>query len=184
MHSPQASGTIISFVFAVGRLIVEDAGELSVLHNHGGIPLNGVEIFFLKAVAGLRRGKDLAGESYGDMRIGVGDAFIVGESFVDADHEFGDVVEPGELRIVDNEAEKLTGRDGAMIFFVATALHLEQRFVKPEERLAKRYEFLTSRSVSRVSLIGIWIVRLGQVALPRKRIPGFLFCRASFGLYH
>jgi hypothetical protein len=168
MGRAQGKSELDSFVFAVDRLIVEEASEFGVLHDNGGVALDGNEIFLLESVAGFGRGENFAGEGDGDVRVGVGNALIAGESFIDADDEFGNIVEPGELGIVDDQAEKFAGGDDAMLFLVTAALHIEKRFVNAEKHLAKCDQFLARRSVSRISLIGIGIFGLVHVALPRE----------------
>jgi hypothetical protein len=51
--SSLALGLPRSSIVFFGRLVGEEAREFGVFHDNGGIELNGVEVFFLKAVAGF-----------------------------------------------------------------------------------------------------------------------------------
>jgi hypothetical protein len=124
----------------IGRLDAEKAGKLGVFDDHSGIALNGVEIFFLERVAGLGRNKHFAGQGKGDAGVFGSDGLFGGERFIDADDEFGNVVQPGELRVVHDEAEEFTGVDVAMLALVFAALHIEKGLVKLKKSEAKRDE--------------------------------------------
>src|SRR5207245_1579663 len=81
------------------------------------------------------------------------------QSFVDAHDKFGNVMEPGELRVVDDEAEELAGVDGAVLALVVAALHVEESLVELEERQAERDQFLACRRIAvPVRQIGVQII--------------------------
>ena len=130
------------WVRGVWRLVVEETSEFRVVDNHGGIALNGVEVFLLESIARFRRDEHLAGKSDGGAGVFRSDGLLGSESFVDAHDEFGDVMKPGELRVVDDQAEKLAGVDVAVLTFVVAALHVEKSLVELEEREAERDQFL------------------------------------------
>jgi hypothetical protein len=121
-------------VGGVGRLVVEEAREFGVVNDDRGIALNGVEVFFLEGVAGFRGDEHLPGKRDGSAGVFRGNGLLGSESFVDAHDKFGDIVQPGELRVVDDQAEKLAGVDVAVLAFVVAALHVEERLVELEER--------------------------------------------------
>src|SRR5258708_17130841 len=93
----------------VGRLVVEEASELGVIDDYGGVALDGVEVFFLEGVAGFRGNKHFPGERDGAAGVFGGDGLLGSHSFIDADDEFGDDVQPGELRVADDQADELAG---------------------------------------------------------------------------
>lgn len=136
------------FGFAIHRLVVEKPREFGVFHHYGRVFLDGGEVFFLEGVAGFRRRKDFAGQGNGDVGIRAGNPFRVREGFVNADDKFRDIVQPGELRIIDDQAEKLAGGEFAMFFFILTALHFKERFVDAQEGLAQSDQLLAGWSVS------------------------------------
>jgi len=121
----------------IGRLVVEQASELGVVDDDRGVALNGVEVFFLEGVAGFRGDEHLSSKSNGSAGVFRSDGLLGSESFVNPHDEFGNVVKPGELGVVDDQAEKLAGVDVAMLAFVIAAFHVEKSFVKFEEREAK-----------------------------------------------
>jgi hypothetical protein len=123
--------------WGIGRLVVEEAGEFGVVDDDRGVALNGVEIFFLEGVAGLRGDEHLSSKSNGSAGVLRSYGLLGGESFVNPHDEFGNVVKPCELSMVDHQAEKLAGVNVAMLAFVIAALHVEKGFVKLEEREAK-----------------------------------------------
>src|ERR1700674_54817 len=131
----------------VRRLVVEEAGEFGVFNDHGGIALDRVEVFLLEAVAGFGRDKHLSGQRNGRGGVLGGDRLLGAESFVDAHNKFGNVVEPGELRVVDDQAEEFTRVDGAVLALVVAALHVEKGLVELEERQAESDQFLACRRV-------------------------------------
>jgi hypothetical protein len=57
-------------------------------------------------------------------------------------------MKPRELRVVDDEAEELTGVDGAVLSLVVAALHVEKSLVELEERQAESDQFLACRRVA------------------------------------
>jgi hypothetical protein len=121
----------------IGRFVVEEAGELGVVDDDRGVALYGVEVFFLEGVAGFRGDEHLSSKSNGSAGVFRSDGLLGGESLVNPHDEFGNVVKPGELGVVDDQAEKLAGVDVAVLAFVITALHVEKSFVKFEEREPK-----------------------------------------------
>src|SRR5919109_803270 len=118
----------------IGRFVVEQFGELGVLDDDGRIVLNGVKIFFLKIVAGFGGNKHFAGEGKRHFSVLRSDGLFGGEGFINAHDKFRNVVEPGELRVVHNEAEQFAGVDVAVLALVGAALHFEQRFVHAQKR--------------------------------------------------
>jgi hypothetical protein len=122
---------------SVRRLIVEEPGEFGVVNDDGGIALDGVEVFFLEGVAGFRGDKHFPGERDSTAGVFRGNGLLGGESFVDAHDEFGDVVEPGELRVVDDQAKELAGVDVPVLAFVVPALHVEESLVEAQKRKTK-----------------------------------------------
>src|SRR5712691_4880107 len=117
----------------VGRLVVEESGEFGVLDDHGRIALDGVKVFFLKTVAGFRGHKHFSGEGEGYGGVFGSDGLFGRERFVDAHHEFGDVVQPGELRVIDHQAKQLAGIDLPELAFVFVTLHVYVRFVQAQK---------------------------------------------------
>ncbi len=116
-----------------------------MFHDDGGLALNGVEVFSLENVAGLGGCKHLASQGNGGASIFRGDGSFAGESFVDAHHEFRNVVEPGELLVVDHQAEQFARGDVAVDAFVVAALHIEKSFMQAEKSEAQSDEPLPSR---------------------------------------
>lgn len=121
----------------IGGLVVEEASEFGVVDDDRGVALDGVEVFFLEGVAGFRGDEHLASKSNGSAGVLRSDGLFGGESFVNPHDEFGNIVKPGELGVVDDQPEKLAGVDVAMLAFVIAALHVEKGFVEFEEREAK-----------------------------------------------
>jgi hypothetical protein len=132
----------------VGGLVVEKTGKLGMLHNNGGVALDGVEVFFLKAVARFCGNEHLAGDGNGAAGVFGGDRFPASQSFINADDKFGDVVEPGELLVVDDEAEEFTGGDMTMLAFVFAALHFEEGLVELEKGEAEGNEFFARGGIA------------------------------------
>jgi hypothetical protein len=56
-------------------------------------------------------------------------------------------MQPGELRVVDNQAEKLAGVDVAMVALVLAAFHVEKSLVKLEKRQSEGQELLAGRGI-------------------------------------
>jgi len=131
----------------VGRLIIEKASELRVIDDYSGVTLDGVEVFLLEGVAGFRGNKHFPGKRDGAAGVLRGDGLLGSQSFIDADDEFGNVVEPGELRVVDNQLEKLAGIDVAMLALVFAALHVEKSLVEAEKGKAEREKLLTGGGI-------------------------------------
>src|SRR5439155_21883761 len=50
--------------------------------------------------------------------------------FIDAHDEFGDVMEPGELCVVDDQLEKIAGVHMGVLALVFAALHVDKSFVE------------------------------------------------------
>ena len=90
----------------LGRFIVEKAGEFGVLHDDSGFALDGIEIFFLESVAGFGGDKHFAGDGDGGVGLLGSDGLLGVEGFIDGDDELRNIVEPGELGVVDDETEK------------------------------------------------------------------------------
>ena len=109
----------------IRRLVVEEPGEFGMIYDHRRITLNGVEVFFLEGVAGFGGHEHFPGERDGAAGVFGGDGLLGGESLVDAHYEFGNVVKPGKLRVVDDQAEEFAGVDVAMLAFVLATLHVE-----------------------------------------------------------
>ncbi len=145
---------------------MKEASKFRVLHDNGRILVDGVKIFFLETVTGFGRSKYFARKGNRNVGIRFADTFFTGECFIDTHDKFGDIVEPGELGIVDNQAKEFTGSNFAMLFFVPATLHVQERLVNTQEGLAKADEFLPGRSVSRVALIGIRVFSLSHFTLP------------------
>jgi hypothetical protein len=131
----------------VGWLVVEEAGELSVIDDYGGVALDGVEVSFLEGVAGFRGNKHFPGERDGAAGVFGCDGILGGQSFIDADDKFGNVVEPGELRVVNDQAEELAGVDVAVLALVVAALHVEKSFVEAEKGQAEGEKLLTGGGI-------------------------------------
>jgi hypothetical protein len=141
----------------IGRLVVEEAGEFGVVDDDRGVALNGVEVLFLEGIAGFRGDEHLSSKSNGSAGVLRSDGFFGGEGFVNPDDEFGNIVKPGELGVVDNQAEKLAGVDVAVLALVIAAFHVEKSFVEFEERKAKGDQFLAGGGiVVGGGQIGIW----------------------------
>lgn len=103
--------------------------------------MNGVKIFFLEGVAGFGGREHFAREREGFLGVAVGDGGVLGrQRFVNPDHKFRDVVQPIEPRMFDDQAEELAGVYGAVLFFVAAALHIQKSFVDTKKRVAELRE--------------------------------------------
>jgi len=133
-----ALGSPRSSIVFFGRLVGEETREFGVFHDNGGIELNGVEVFFLEAIAGFRRREHFASESNGDAGVLRGDGRFGGERFIEAHDKFGDVVQPRELGMIDDETEKLTGRNMSVDALVLAAFHFEESLVEAEKGEAER----------------------------------------------
>jgi hypothetical protein len=131
----------------VGWLVVKETDKLSVVDHYSGIALYRVEVFFLESVTGFRGNKHFPGESDGAAGVFRCDGFFGSQSFIDADDEFGNVVEPGELRVVDDQAEKLAGVHVAVVALVVAALHVEKSFVEAEKGEAQGEKLLTGGGI-------------------------------------
>ena len=125
----------------------EEAGEFGVLHDDGGVVLDGLEIHFLKSVAGFGGDKHFAGEIEGYGGVSGSDGNFAGKSFVDADDKFRNIVKPGELRVVDDEAEQFAGVDRAIAALIGAALHFEKGFVQAEQGDAESDELFAGGAV-------------------------------------
>jgi len=118
-----------------------------VVDDYGGVALDGVEVFFLEGVAGFRGNEDFPGESDGAAGVFRGDGFLGSQGFIDADDEFGDVVQPSELRVVDDQAEELAGIDVSVLALVFAALHVEKSFVETEKSEAEGEKLLAGGGI-------------------------------------
>jgi len=119
-----------------------------VIDDYGGIALDGVEVFFLEGVAGFRGNKHFPGERDGAAGVFRGDGLLGSQSFIDADDEFRDVVQPGELRMVDDEAEELPGVDVAVLALVVAALHVEKSLVEAKKSNAQGEKLLAGGGIA------------------------------------
>src|SRR5215469_31809 len=108
----------------VRRFVVEKPRELGVFDHDGRVLLNGVEVFLLKGVAGLRRHEHFPCQRKGHLRVFGSDGLFGSEGLVDSHHEFRDVMEPGELRMVHHETKQLSGIDVTVLALIRSALHL------------------------------------------------------------
>jgi len=131
----------------VERFVVEEAGKLGVLDDDSGVALDGVEVFLLEGVAGFRGNKHFPGKRDSAAGVFRGDGLLGSQSFIDADDEFGNVVEPSELRVVDNQLEKLAGIDVAVLALVFAALHVEKSLVEAEKGKAEGEKLLTGGGI-------------------------------------
>ena len=118
-----------------------------MVDDYSRVALDGVEVFFLEGVAGFRGNEHFPGERDGAAGVLRGDGLLDGESFIDADDEFGDVVQPGELGVVDNQLEELTGVDVAVLALVVATFHVEQSFVEAEKSEAEGKELLAGGGI-------------------------------------
>ena len=144
----------MSFGFAVDGLVDEEACEFGVLDNHGRIILNGVEVFFLEAVAIFRRSMILrAREMATRESMSVTATSLERASSMWTTNSEMLWSQGRGIWVVDDEAEELTSGDGAVLLFVTAALHIEERLMKTKERLAKSDELLTGGGIPCVSLI-------------------------------
>ena len=133
-----------------------------MLHHHGRVALNGVEILFLEAVAGLRWCEKFSRQRDGAAGIRFGDPLIARQSFVDAHDKFGNVVQPRELRAIHHQAKQFACADDAMRLLVIAPLHIQQGFMQTQQRLPEGDKFLAGRGVAPVALICVRIFRLSQ----------------------
>jgi len=131
----------------VRRFVVEEAGEFCVLDDYGGVPLDGVEIFFLKGIAGFRGNEHFPGQSNSATGVFGSDGLHGGQSFIDTDDELGDVVQPCELWVVNDQAKELASVDVAMLALVVAAFHVEQSFVEAEKSEAQREKLLSGGGI-------------------------------------
>jgi len=67
--------------------------------------------------------------------------------FIDAHDEFGNVVQPGKLRVVDDQLEKLAGGNVAVLALVFASLHVEKSLVKSEKSEAQGEQFLAGGGI-------------------------------------
>lgn len=67
-----------------------------------------------------------------------GDGRFGGERFIEAHDKFGDVVQPRELGMIDDETEELTGRNMSVDALVLAAFHFEESLVEAEKGEAER----------------------------------------------
>ena len=91
------------------------------------------------------------------MRIGFGHACLTRQGFVDTNDKLRNVVQPGELRIIDHQAKQFTRGHRAVQFFVVAPLHVQQRLVQTQQRLPQCYQVLARRRIPRVALVRIQI---------------------------
>ena len=89
--------------------------------------------FFWKASPDSVGTNIFPGERDGAAGVFRGDGLLGGQSLIDADDEFGDVVQPGELRMVDDQAEELPGVDVAVLALIVAALHVEKSLVEAQK---------------------------------------------------
>ena len=118
-----------------------------MIDDHSRVALDGVEVFLLEGVPGLRGNEHFPGERDGPAGVFRGDGLLGSQSFVDADDEFGEVVQPGELRMVDYEAEELAGVDMAVLALVLAALHVEKSLVEAQKSEAKGKQLLAGGGI-------------------------------------
>src|SRR6266852_6192190 len=111
------------------------------------VVLDGVEIFFLESVAGFRRNEHFPGKGNSATGVFRSDGFLGSQSFINADDEFGNVVQPGELRVVDDQLEELAGVDVTVLAFVFTPFHIEKSLVEAEKGEAQREELFAGRGI-------------------------------------
>ena len=104
-----------------------------MIDDNRGVALDGVEVFFLEGVTGFCGNKHFPGERDGAAGVFGGDGFLGSQGFIDADDEFGDVVQPGELRMVDDQAEELARVYVAVLALVLSALHVEKSLVDAQK---------------------------------------------------
>jgi hypothetical protein len=131
----------------IGRLDAEKASKLGVFDDDGRVTLDGIEILLLERVAGLGRDEHLAGQGKSDAGIFGSDGLFGGESFIDADDELGNVVEPGELRVVHDETEELASVDVSVVPLIFAALHIQKSFVEFKKCEAKGDQPLAGRGI-------------------------------------
>src|SRR5260370_36388123 len=117
----------------IGRLVVEETGKLGVIDDYRRIALDGVEVFFLERIAGFRGNKHFSRQRYRAAGVLRGDGLFGGQSFVDAHHEFRDVMQPGKLRVVDHQTEELAGVDVSVLALVIPSFHVEKCLVDLEK---------------------------------------------------
>jgi len=118
-----------------------------VFDDYCGVALDGVEIFLLEGVAGFRGNEHFPGQSNGATGVFGSDGLLGSQSFIDSDDELGDVVQPGELRVVDDQLKKLTRVDVAVLALVLTALHVEKSFMEAEKCEAERKQLLAGGGI-------------------------------------
>src|SRR5260370_32184662 len=111
------------------------------------VVLDGVEIFFLEGIARFRRNEYFPGKGNSPAGVFRGDGLFGSQSFINAHDEFGNVVQPGELRVVNDQAEELTGVDVAVLAFVFAAFHIEKRLVEAEKSEAQREKFFAGGGI-------------------------------------
>ncbi len=118
-----------------------------MVDDYSGVALDGVEIFFLEGVTRFRGNEHLPGEGNSAAGVFRSDRFLGSQRFINADDEFGNVVEPGELRVVDDQAEELAGVDVTVLAFVFATFHVEKSLVEPEKREAEREKLFAGRRI-------------------------------------
>jgi len=131
----------------VGRLVVEETGKLGMVDDHRRIALNSVVVFFLEGVARFRGHEHFPSQGAGAAGVFGSDRFLGRQSFINAHDKLGDVVQPGELRVVDDQPEKLTGVDIAVFALVIAALHVQKGLVELEKCEAEGEKFLAGGGV-------------------------------------
>jgi hypothetical protein len=118
-----------------------------MINDHSRIALDGVEILFLEGVAGFRGNKHFPCQNNGAAGVFRRDGFFGSQCFIDAHDEFGNVVQPGELRVIDDQAEEFAGVDVAVLALVFAALHVEKSFVETEKSEAQGEQLLSGRGI-------------------------------------
>ncbi len=95
-----------------------------MIDDYRRVALDGVEVFFLEGVARFRGDKHFPGERDGAAGVFRRDGLLGSQSFIDAHDEFGNVVQPCELRVVNDQAKELASVDVAVLALVVAAFHV------------------------------------------------------------
>src|SRR5580692_9346752 len=131
-HSGEVIRRALRWTWVAG-FVGEQAGEFGMFHDHGRVALDGVEVALLEPVAGLRGCEHLTGEHDRAARVVGGHRNFSRQALVEAHHEFGNIVQPRELFVVNYQAEQFAGVDLAMDALIFAAFHIEQSLVQLKE---------------------------------------------------
>jgi len=142
----------------IRRLVIKKPREFRVINHDRGIQLNGIIVFFLKGIARFRRCKHFARQRDGGADIFRRNRILTGKSFIQSNHELGNIMEPPELLVVNDQPEEFSHGDFPVGALVISAFHIQERFMNAQQRQPERDQFLTRGSVVVFPCEGIHVV--------------------------